>query len=150
MDISKSKYAHYTNSIPWKPRAVKTSKWSVVVHERNASIHVRPIFSNRIIFRLLSGDYDNSPLCEFKPVCRDKPNGNYVDQYRPNCQFHYTCLESRTFNYTACEHGNRFSVQHQKCLPAKQVRCLARRNTFACFFVLIVTFLSVCFFIQHF
>ncbi|CAF1245111.1 unnamed protein product [Rotaria sordida] len=69
-------------------------------------------------------DYDNSPLCEFKPVCRDKPNGNYVDQYRPNCQFHYTCLESRTFNYTACEHGYRFSVQHQKCLPAKQVKCL--------------------------
>ncbi|CAF4217761.1 unnamed protein product [Rotaria magnacalcarata] len=65
-------------------------------------------------------DYDNSPLCEFKPVCRDKPNGNYVDQFRPNCQFHYTCLESRTFNYTACEHGHRFSVQHQKCLPAKQ------------------------------
>ncbi|CAF0988782.1 unnamed protein product [Adineta steineri] len=65
-------------------------------------------------------DYDNSPLCEFKPVCRGKPNGNYVDQYRPNCQFHYTCLESRTFNYTACEYGHRFSVQHQKCLPAKQ------------------------------
>ncbi|UJR08864.1 hypothetical protein I4U23_013119 [Adineta vaga] len=59
-------------------------------------------------------DYDNSPLCEFKPVCREKPNGNYVDQYRPNCQFHYTCLESRTFNYTACEHGHRFSVQHQR------------------------------------
>ncbi len=74
-----------------------------------------------------SGDYDNSPLCEFKPVCRDKPNGNYVDQYRPNCQFHYTCLESRTFNYTACEHGHRFSVQHQKCLPAKQVTCLGIR-----------------------
>jgi hypothetical protein len=73
---------------------------------------------------LYSGDYDNSPLCEFKPVCRDKPNGNYVDQYRPNCQFHYTCLESRTFNYTACEYGHRFSVQHQKCLPAKQVKCL--------------------------
>ncbi|CAF3971629.1 unnamed protein product, partial [Rotaria sp. Silwood1] len=69
-------------------------------------------------------DYDNSPLCEFKPVCRDRPNGNYVDQYRPNCQFHYTCLESRTFNYTACEHGYRFSIQHQKCLPAKQVKCL--------------------------
>ncbi|CAF1448464.1 unnamed protein product [Rotaria magnacalcarata] len=73
-------------------------------------------------------DYDNSPLCEFKPVCRDKPNGNYVDQFRPNCQFHYTCLESRTFNYTACEHGHRFSVQHQKCLPAKQVRCFGIKN----------------------
>ncbi|CAF3908763.1 unnamed protein product [Rotaria sp. Silwood2] len=73
-------------------------------------------------------DYDNSPLCEFKPVCRDKPNGNYVDQYRPNCQFHYTCLESRTFNYTACEHGHRFSVQHQKCLPAKQVKCFSIHN----------------------
>jgi hypothetical protein len=70
------------------------------------------------------GDYDYSPLCEFKPVCRDKPNGNYVDQYRPNCQFHYTCLESRTFNYTACEYGHRFSVQHQKCLPANKVKCL--------------------------
>lgn len=76
-------------------------------------------------FVLFQGDYDNSPLCEFKPVCRDKPNGNYVDQFRPNCQFHYTCLESRTFNYTACEHGHRFSVQHQKCLPAKQVKCRA-------------------------
>jgi hypothetical protein len=98
-----------------------------VVHEKNVSILVRfhtfffiDLYS---FFHVESGDYDNSPLCEFKPVCRDKPNGNYVDQYRPNCQFHYTCLESRTFNYTACEHGLRFSVQHQKCLPAKQVKC---------------------------
>ncbi|CAF4640433.1 unnamed protein product, partial [Rotaria socialis] len=72
-------------------------------------------------------DYDNSPLCPFKPVCRDRPNGNYVDEYRPNCQFHYTCLESRTFNYTACEHGYRYSVPHQKCLLAKQVKCLGIR-----------------------
>jgi len=106
-----------------------------VVHEKNVSILVRFSLS---FFRFISivffsfitlGDYDNSPLCEFKPVCRDKPNGNYVDQYRPNCQFHYTCLESRTFNYTACEHGHRFSVQHQKCLPAKQVRCFAERSS---------------------
>ncbi|CAF1162602.1 unnamed protein product [Adineta ricciae] len=74
-------------------------------------------------------DYDSSPLCEFKPVCREKPNGNYVDQYRPNCQFHYTCLESRTFNYTACEHGHRFSVQHQRCLPAKQRRIYQSNRT---------------------
>jgi len=77
-----------------------------------------------MLIDVCSGDYDYSPLCEFKPVCQGKPNGNYVDQYRPNCQFHYTCLEDRTFNYTACEHGHRFSVQHQKCLPAKQVKCL--------------------------
>ena len=83
------------------------------------------VLSVMIFMMMIVGDYDNSPLCEFKPVCRDKPNGNYVDQYRPNCQFHYTCLESRTFNYTACEHGQRFSVQHQKCLPAKQVKCSA-------------------------
>jgi hypothetical protein len=98
-------------------------------------------YSNRFV----SGDYDNSPLCEFKPVCREKPNGNYVDQYRPNCQFHYTCLESRTFNYTACEHGHRFSVQHQKCLPAKQVRCFGIRNhrvSFNLIFIQIIYFLS--------
>ncbi|CAF2907674.1 unnamed protein product [Rotaria sp. Silwood2] len=58
----------------------------------------------------------------FLPDCRDRPNGNYVDQYRSNCQYHYTCLGSRTFNYTSCEIGFRFSVQHQKCLPAKQIR----------------------------
>ena len=103
---------------------------SIANHGRIASILVssfrmtNPIFLSRVHY---SGDYDNSPLCEFKPVCRDKPNGNYVDQYRPNCQFHYTCLESRTFNYTACEYGHRFSVQHQKCLPAKQVKCSSRR-----------------------
>ncbi|CAF1617649.1 unnamed protein product [Adineta ricciae] len=68
-------------------------------------------------------DYDYSPSCEFVPVCRDKPNGNYVDQYRPNCQFHYTCLESRTFNYKPCDQGHSFSVQHQRCLPAEQVKC---------------------------
>ena len=108
---------------------MKISKSLVVVHEKNASILVRSVYlSFQISKSFLTGDYDNSPLCEFKPVCRDKPNGNYVDQYRPNCQFHYTCLESRTFNYTACEHGHRFSVQHQKCLPAKQVRCSAMRN----------------------
>jgi hypothetical protein len=120
-----------------------------VVHEKNVSILVRSFFilSSRIISqdRFLLGDYDNSPLCEFKPVCRDKPNGNYVDQYRPNCQFHYTCLESRTFNYTACEHGHRFSVQHQKCLPAKQVRCFGIRSyhvSFNLVFIQILCFLS--------
>jgi len=99
-----------------------------VVQEKHVSILVRFSFNQieNFIFRIYLGDYDYSPLCEFKPVCRDKPNGNYVDQYRPNCQFHYTCLESRTFNYTACEHGHRFSVQHQKCLPAKQVKCLGK------------------------
>jgi len=100
-----------------------------VVQEKDVSILVRFSFNQieNFIFRIYLGDYDYSPLCGFKPVCRGQPNGNYVDQYRPNCQFHYTCLESRTFNYTACEYGHRFSVQHQKCLPAKQVKCLGRR-----------------------
>ena len=74
-------------------------------------------------FSINLGDYDYSPTCGFTPDCRDTPNGNYVDQYRPNCQFYYTCLENRTYNYTAGEHGHRFSVQHQRCLPAKQVKC---------------------------
>ncbi|CAF1382524.1 unnamed protein product [Rotaria sordida] len=71
-----------------------------------------------------SCDYDYSPLCEAVPNCRDRPNGNYADQYRSNCQYHYTCLESRTFNYTSCQLGFRFSVQYQKCLPAKQEKIL--------------------------
>jgi hypothetical protein len=108
-----------------KQKDVKIFKLFIVVQEKIVSILVRiSVLEIKILIDVCSGDYDYSPLCEFKPVCQGKPNGNYVDQYRPNCQFHYTCLENRTFNYTACEHGHRFSVQHQKCLPAKQVKCL--------------------------
>ncbi|CAF1042460.1 unnamed protein product [Adineta steineri] len=59
-------------------------------------------------------DYDYSPLCPFHPVCRGMPNGNYIDEYRPHCRWHYTCLEDRTFNYTACDEGLRYSIQHQR------------------------------------
>jgi hypothetical protein len=148
MAIWKNKCVRYINFTQLKRKVVKTFKLSAVVHERNVSIHVRyemNLSMNNVQYALMCtlGDYDNSPLCEFKPVCRDKPNGNYVDQYRPNCQFHYTCLESRTFNYTACEHGHRFSVQNQKCLPAKQVRCFATRNMFVpIYFVMLLLSVS--------
>lgn len=156
MVIWKNKYVHYINSIRSKQNVVKIFKLLIVVPDKNVSILVSIFPSLWFMLEWFSsGDYDNSPLCEFKPVCRDKPNGNYVDKYRPNCQFHYTCLESRTFNYTACEHGHRFSVQHQKCLPAKQVRCQGRRRTDPCalfnhlVLILISYFLSISFSLQE-
>ncbi|CAF4397485.1 unnamed protein product, partial [Didymodactylos carnosus] len=69
------------------------------------------------------GDYDHSPLCAFKPVCKDLLDGHYIDKYRPSCQFHYTCLDKRTHNYTACEYGYRFSEDKKQCLLAKNVKC---------------------------
>ncbi|CAF0931993.1 unnamed protein product, partial [Didymodactylos carnosus] len=68
-------------------------------------------------------DYDHSPLCAFKPACKDLLDGHYIDKYRPSCQFHYTCLDKRTHNYTACEHGYRFSEDKKQCLLAKHVKC---------------------------
>ncbi|CAF1607092.1 unnamed protein product, partial [Didymodactylos carnosus] len=68
-------------------------------------------------------DYDHSPLCGFKPVCKDLLDGHYIDKYRPSCQFHYTCLDKRTYNYTACEYGYRFSEDKKQCLLAKNVKC---------------------------
>lgn len=66
---------------------------------------------------------EDPSLCEMVPNCNNKPQGVYLDQNRPNCQFFYTCRDNRVFNHTRCSGNLRFNQFEGRCMPPNLVTC---------------------------
>jgi hypothetical protein len=75
------------------------------------------------------------------PNCNGKPQGVYLDQNRPNCQFFYSCRDNRVFNHTRCGGNLRFNQFEGRCMPPNFVTCLAIRNFIINFFNILIYFL---------
>lgn len=70
---------------------------------------------------------EDASLCEMVPQCNNKPQGVYLDQNRPACQFFYTCRDNRVFNHTRCSANLRFNQYEGRCMPKEFVKCDANK-----------------------
>ena len=66
---------------------------------------------------------EDPSLCEMVPSCNNKPQGVYLDQNRPSCQFFYSCRDNRVFNHTRCGGNLRFNQFEGRCMPPNFVTC---------------------------
>jgi hypothetical protein len=66
---------------------------------------------------------EDPSLCEMVPNCNGKPQGVYLDQNRPSCQFFYTCRDNRVFNHTRCSGNLKFNQFEGRCMPPNMVAC---------------------------
>lgn len=73
---------------------------------------------------------EDASMCEMVPNCMNRPHGVYLDQNRANCQFFYTCRDSRVFNHTRCSANLRFNQFEGRCMPANQVVCSSALRNF--------------------
>jgi len=66
---------------------------------------------------------EDTALCDMVPNCNGKPQGVYLDQNRPNCQFFYSCRDSRVWNHTRCSGNLRFNQFEGRCMSPSHVTC---------------------------
>lgn len=89
---------------------------------------------------------EDPSLCEMVPNCNGKPQGVYLDQNRPSCQFFYTCRDNRVFNHTRCNGNLKFNQFEGRCMPPNYVTCnmsylLKGPSTFSIILMFLINFI---------
>ena len=71
---------------------------------------------------------EDPSLCDMVPNCMNKPQGIYLDQNRPNCQYFFTCRDNRVFNHSRCPNNLRFNQFEGRCMQPNLIICSSKIN----------------------
>ncbi len=94
---------------------------------------------------------EDPSLCEMVPNCNGKPQGVYLDQNRPSCQFFYSCRDNRVFNHTRCSGNLQFNQFEGRCMPSNFVTCSVNKDTRNLIFTKIhITFIIIVIFLNDY